>query len=430
MQQFGGKDSKRHFTVVMGGKEYGLYVSSTPSSAARKAVTKLCAGNKSKKVEFSIREITQGSKKKTYGPYKGHIEKLKEQIELKGRVIKYKPVAKLSAKKGVQKGGFKNYITEYFYIVFKGKSNELELLIDSDINQLLKDIKGKIEISRKGRPIEEIEVKISEENSEENFEENFKEILSIAIQELKKIFILKKNTESIKIFLRTCFEENGIEKNEETEILSIEKLVNNKNEIIVDPIFRKSAPITRKAIKFIKEHTDGSTVLEIGCGSGIYAKVLRDYGVKVIATDACRINKEGLPDVKDRMGYFTNQKAINDIICKNAVTAVEHHGQNSNLSLFLSFPLPHDYYSKNEISYDESALRNFRGNKFFLIALYQNRLNKIKEYSNSRRNNATGSHGLHRYLATEWDLKDKLLLSYVGFLNSFIYLIYFERKKK
>jgi hypothetical protein len=67
MQQFGEKDSKRHFTVVMGGKEHGLYVSSTPSSAARKAVTKLCAANKSKKVEFSIREITQGSKKKTYG---------------------------------------------------------------------------------------------------------------------------------------------------------------------------------------------------------------------------------------------------------------------------------------------------------------------------------------------------------------------------
>ena len=111
MQQFGGKDSKRHFTVVMGGKEHGLYVSSTPSSAAKKAVTKLCAANKSKKVEFHIREITQGSKKKTYGPYEGYIEKLKEPIELKGRVIKYKPVAKLGAKKDVQKGGSpKKYI--------------------------------------------------------------------------------------------------------------------------------------------------------------------------------------------------------------------------------------------------------------------------------------------------------------------------------
>jgi len=105
MQQFGGKDSKRHFTVVMGGKEHGLYVSSTPSSAAKKAVTKLCAANKSKKVQFEIREITQGSKKKTYGPYSGYIEKLKEPIELKGRVIRYKPVAKLSGKLGAKKGG-------------------------------------------------------------------------------------------------------------------------------------------------------------------------------------------------------------------------------------------------------------------------------------------------------------------------------------
>lgn len=108
MREFGGKNakktkktsssSKRHFTVVIGNKENGLYVSSTPSSAARKAITKLCSENKSKKVEFHIREITQGSKKKTYGPYEGHIEKLKEPIELKGRVIKYKPVAKLSGK--------------------------------------------------------------------------------------------------------------------------------------------------------------------------------------------------------------------------------------------------------------------------------------------------------------------------------------------
>jgi hypothetical protein len=128
MQQFGGKDTKRHFTVVMGGKEHGLYVSSTPSSAARKAVTKLCAANKSKKVQFEIREITQGSKKKTYGPYSGLIEKLKEPIELKGRVIKYKPVAKLSGKTGAKKGGMSgggeivlkdilNYGTYYALIV-------------------------------------------------------------------------------------------------------------------------------------------------------------------------------------------------------------------------------------------------------------------------------------------------------------------------
>ena len=56
--------SKRHFTVVTGNKEHGIYTSSTPSSAARKAVSKLCADNKNKKVEFSLRETTQESNKK------------------------------------------------------------------------------------------------------------------------------------------------------------------------------------------------------------------------------------------------------------------------------------------------------------------------------------------------------------------------------
>ena len=89
---------KRHFTVVIGSKEHGLYVSSKPSSAAKKVVSKLCASNKSKKVEFCLREITQGSKKKTYGPYLGEMKKLKKPIELKGRVIRHE--IKVHLKKG------------------------------------------------------------------------------------------------------------------------------------------------------------------------------------------------------------------------------------------------------------------------------------------------------------------------------------------
>ena len=97
---------KRHFTVVeKGGKEHGLYVSSTPSSAAKKAVTKLCASNKSKKVEFYLREITQDSKKKTYGLYVGEMKKLKTPIELKGRVIRYETKVKLKKVKKSMKGG-------------------------------------------------------------------------------------------------------------------------------------------------------------------------------------------------------------------------------------------------------------------------------------------------------------------------------------
>ena len=158
MLQFGGKpkktssDSKRHFTVVMDGKEHGLYVSSTPSSAARKAVTKLCAANKSKKVEFHIREITQGSKKKTYGPYVGHIEKLKETIELKGRVIRYKPVAKLSGKKSVQKGG--EIYTGDYEVIFEGPDDILGLIDDDTLEHIFSStLDLLVEITREANKI-------------------------------------------------------------------------------------------------------------------------------------------------------------------------------------------------------------------------------------------------------------------------------------
>ena len=85
---------KRHFKVIIGNKEHGLYTSSTPSSAAKKAVSKLCADNKNKKVEFSLRETTQESNKKIYGPYIGYMQKLDKPVELEGRIILYKPIAK------------------------------------------------------------------------------------------------------------------------------------------------------------------------------------------------------------------------------------------------------------------------------------------------------------------------------------------------
>jgi hypothetical protein len=99
--------SKRHFTVVIGSKEHGLNCSSSPYSAARKAVIKLCGKEKGKKVEFCLREITQGSKKKTYGPYLGHVEKLAKPIQLKGRLVERMPVARLKAKSSVKKGGMR-----------------------------------------------------------------------------------------------------------------------------------------------------------------------------------------------------------------------------------------------------------------------------------------------------------------------------------
>ena len=83
--------NKRHFTIILNNKEQGLFVSSTPSGAARKVVSKLSKG---KKVTFYLREITQGSKKKVYGPYEGMKKKLDKPIKVGDRVYKYEPVVK------------------------------------------------------------------------------------------------------------------------------------------------------------------------------------------------------------------------------------------------------------------------------------------------------------------------------------------------
>jgi len=126
--------NKRHFTVVIGSKEHGLYVSSTPSSAAKKVVSKLCSSNKSKKVEFYLREITQGSKKKTYGPYLGEMKKLKTPIELKGRIIRYETIVHL---KKNMKGGL--------YKCADNKKIIGELCVDDESGKYLGKLKCEIE---------------------------------------------------------------------------------------------------------------------------------------------------------------------------------------------------------------------------------------------------------------------------------------------
>jgi hypothetical protein len=135
--------SKRHFTVVIRNKEHGLYVSSTPSSAARKAVSKLCADNKKKKVEFSIRETTQASNKKIYGPYIGYMQKLDKPVELKGRVIRYKPIAKLKKKSRKMKGGVEILGEGFEGIVLRPNINNLES--ENKVSKLIKATPEEIE---------------------------------------------------------------------------------------------------------------------------------------------------------------------------------------------------------------------------------------------------------------------------------------------
>ena len=137
------KISKRHFTVVIKNKENGLYISSTPSLAAKKAVSKLCASDKQKKVEFYIREITRDSKKKTYGPYVGYLEKLKIPIKLKEYIIKYNPIVKLIKKSMVKKIVMRGGTKQIWTTNSKNKYTNIlpEIIIQTDDEEGLKKYK-------------------------------------------------------------------------------------------------------------------------------------------------------------------------------------------------------------------------------------------------------------------------------------------------
>jgi len=89
--------SKRHFTIIYKNEEVGMYQGRNPSSVAKKAVSKLSDG---KKIIFEIREITQGSKKKVYGPYEGVKKKLDKPVKVGDRVYKYESQVKKIEKKG------------------------------------------------------------------------------------------------------------------------------------------------------------------------------------------------------------------------------------------------------------------------------------------------------------------------------------------
>ena len=119
--QIGGVDTnERHFKIVeLDGQvvDFGRISvrkitkggnpGSGPISAAKKALRSISehlgmSGEKKLKinVQFMIKEITQGSSKKIYGPYKGHYRKYseqekKEKKEKTGRNYEMEPIVKL-----------------------------------------------------------------------------------------------------------------------------------------------------------------------------------------------------------------------------------------------------------------------------------------------------------------------------------------------
>jgi hypothetical protein len=121
----GGNDNdndKRKFTVFevddksidLGeGGRYTVTMKASPSDAARKAFSALCRKLKKSHFTFSIRETTQGSKKKVYGPYIGNRKRLsKPKVyyrtvngKKKKMEIKHKHTVKLYKKHQGKLGG-------------------------------------------------------------------------------------------------------------------------------------------------------------------------------------------------------------------------------------------------------------------------------------------------------------------------------------
>ena len=119
----GNNDDKRKFTVFevdgqsvdLGeGGRYTVTHKASPSDAARKAFSSLCRKLKKANFTFSIRETTQGSKKKVYGPYIGNRKRLSKakvyhrvvQGKKKTIVIKHEHKVKLHKQKAKLGGGF------------------------------------------------------------------------------------------------------------------------------------------------------------------------------------------------------------------------------------------------------------------------------------------------------------------------------------
>ena len=118
MNLIGGTDSFRHFKIISVNnkkvKDEGRYkTKASPGDAAKKAFTQLSKKYKTNKLTFSIKETTQDSNKKIYGPYLGKKTKLKKPLTVKYKgkngknklvMIKYETTIHL-LKDHKQKGG-------------------------------------------------------------------------------------------------------------------------------------------------------------------------------------------------------------------------------------------------------------------------------------------------------------------------------------
>jgi len=110
----------------------------------------------------------------------------------------------------------------------------------------------------------------------------------------------------------------------------------------------------KDAISMIKKYTN--SILEIGAGTGLWAKLLQNNNIEVIATD--------LMDEKYTEYY---KKSWTDVEKMDCVEAVKKYRDVE--SLMLIWPHPESMFSFIE------AMREFRGDKVIIVTLekYENK---------------------------------------------------------
>jgi len=107
---------------------------------------------------------------------------------------------------------------------------------------------------------------------------------------------------------------------------------------------------TKEAIEKLKSFIGGEQVLEVGSGLGLWAKLMRDIGINIIAT-------EMEPD-SSKNNYIGERVPHTEIERINGMEAISKYG-NSGV-LFISWP-PYDNPLANDI------VKSFKGNKIIFV---------------------------------------------------------------
>ena len=117
---------------------------------------------------------------------------------------------------------------------------------------------------------------------------------------------------------------------------------------------------SRDAIEKIKSFVGNATVLEIGAGRGLWAKLLQDAGITVVPTDlhSGKRNTNQQSIVHNTNPYWSkskNRKTFTDILHMSHEDALKQFGQH-NVLMMIWPP-----YSCNMAA---QALKSFKGSKF------------------------------------------------------------------